>query len=64
MKNDKQNRLKATDKNGVSTEMHYKGIGPEHVVLLLLQMDKGMVNHQAWVAFKDWVDDAVEIVLH
>jgi hypothetical protein len=49
------------DKKGVSTEMHYKNLGPEHIVPPLLHMEMGLVN-TTWEDFEQWVDDTVEIV--
>lgn len=54
-------RLKPVDKKGVSTAMHYAGIGPEHFVPPLLHMEMGMVN-QAWYQFEQWIDDEVELL--
>jgi hypothetical protein len=56
-----QNRLKPTNKKGVSTKMHYKGISPENFVLLLLHMEMGMGN-QAWDQFEEWFNVVVEVV--
>ncbi len=61
VKMDTCNRLKPTDKKGVSTEVHYKGIGPERFVPPLLHMEMGMVN-QVWDAFEGWIDAFVEII--
>jgi hypothetical protein len=61
IRKDSKNRLKPADKKGVSTEMHYKGIGPENFVPPLLHMEMGMVN-QSWDMFEDWIDNCVEII--
>jgi hypothetical protein len=60
VKKDTTNRLKPSDRKGVSTKMQYKGIGPDHFVPPLLHMEMGMVN-QSWDCFEEWVDDVVEI---
>ena len=61
IRNDGDKRLKPMDKKGVSTEMHYKNLGPEHFVPPLLHMEMGSVN-TTWEDFEQWVDDTVEIV--
>ena len=58
---DEQNRLKATEKKGVSCGMHYKSLTPQDFVPPLLHMEIGMVNH-AWDDFEQWIDDVVEMV--
>ena len=61
IKKDMRNRLGPTDKRGVTTEMQYKEIGPEHFVPPLQHMEMGMVN-QSWDMFEDWIDDTVKII--
>ena len=61
VKMDTCNRLKPTDKKGVSAEVHYQGIGPEKFVPPLLHMEMGLVN-QVWDAFEEWIDAFVEII--
>jgi hypothetical protein len=59
--NDKSNRLKPTDKKGVSCAMHFKSLAPQDFVPPLLHMEIGMVNN-AWDGFEQWIDDTVEMI--
>jgi hypothetical protein len=61
IRKDTKNRLKPTNKKGVSTKMHYKGISQENFVLPLLPMEMGMVN-QSWDMLDDWIDNCAAII--
>jgi hypothetical protein len=61
IKNDTKGRLKPVDHKGVTSERHYRCLGPQNFVPPLLHLEIGMVN-QAWDNFEDWVDEYVEVV--
>jgi predicted RNA binding protein with dsRBD fold (UPF0201 family) len=59
--NDRQKKMTPMKKKGVSSQMHYKCLTPQHFVPPLLHLEIGMVN-QSWDDLEQWMDDKVEII--
>ena len=58
---DSRKRLKAQDKKGVSTAMHYKSLTPQNFVPPMLHLEIGMVN-LVWDTFELWIDNVAEMI--
>lgn len=59
--NDIEKKMTPSDRKGVTSEMHYKALTPQHFVPPLLHLQIGMVN-QAWDTFEEWIDNFVEVI--
>jgi hypothetical protein len=59
--NDRRKKMTPMKKKGVSSQMHYKCLTPQHFVPPLLHLEIGMVN-QSWDDLEQWMDDKGEII--